>query len=107
MKNGVRKLPHLRNGYSCTIKMYTFSGASSSSSSTSSNNNNVGKATRRLSRLSLAMGGSSSVDGEGGQQQQQPLYESLEEVHVLALAHILRRPIIVVADTVLKVGGDV
>lgn len=32
----------------------------------------------------------------------QPLYESLEEVHVLALAHVLRRPIIVVADTVLK-----
>ena len=33
-----------------------------------------------------------------------PLYESLEEIHVLVLAHILRRPIIVVADTVLKVG---
>ena len=32
-----------------------------------------------------------------------PLYESLEEIHVLVLAHILRRPIIVVADTVLKV----
>ena len=31
-------------------------------------------------------------------------YESLEEIHVLVLAHILRRPIIVVADTVLKVG---
>ena len=31
------------------------------------------------------------------------MYESLEEVHVLALAHVLRRPIIVVADTVLKV----
>jgi len=31
-----------------------------------------------------------------------PLYESLEEIHVLVLAHILRRPIIVVADTVLK-----
>ena len=48
-----------------------------------------------------------------------PLYESLEEVHVLALAHVLRyckdmifyvksvtfplrRPIIVIADTVLK-----
>ena len=33
-----------------------------------------------------------------------PLYESLEEIHVLVLAHILRRPIIVVADTVLKVS---
>lgn len=29
-------------------------------------------------------------------------YESLEEIHVLALAHVLRRPIIVVADTMLK-----
>jgi len=31
-------------------------------------------------------------------------YESLEEIHVLALAHVLKRPIIVVADTVLKVN---
>jgi len=31
-----------------------------------------------------------------------PLYESLEEIHVLVLAHVLRRPIIVVADTILK-----
>ena len=31
------------------------------------------------------------------------LYESLEEVHVLVLAHVLRRPIIIVADTILKV----
>lgn len=30
------------------------------------------------------------------------IYESLEEIHVLALAHVLRRAIIVVADTVLK-----
>lgn len=30
------------------------------------------------------------------------IYESLEEAHVLALAHVLRRPIIVVADTMLK-----
>ena len=29
-------------------------------------------------------------------------YESLEEFHVFVLAHILRRPIIVVADTLLK-----
>ena len=35
------------------------------------------------------------------------LYESLEEIHVLALAHILRRPIIVVADTVLRdINGE-
>ena len=30
-------------------------------------------------------------------------YESLEEFHVFVLAHVLRRPIIVVADTMLKV----
>jgi OTU domain-containing protein 7 len=31
-------------------------------------------------------------------------YESLEEVHVLALAHVLRRPIVVIADLMLKVN---
>ena len=58
----------------------------------------------------MAFGGGGLNLEEGGQQQQQdqqqqlpPMYESLEEVHVLALAHVLRRPIIVVADTVLKV----
>ncbi len=30
-------------------------------------------------------------------------YESLEEFHVFLLAHVLRRPIIIVADTMLKV----
>ena len=30
------------------------------------------------------------------------VYESLEEIHILALAHVLKRPIIVIADTVLK-----
>lgn len=30
-------------------------------------------------------------------------YESLEEIHVLALSHVLKRPIIVIADTMLKV----
>ncbi|XP_042238771.1 uncharacterized protein LOC121877225 isoform X2 [Homarus americanus] len=35
------------------------------------------------------------------------VYESLEEIHVLALAHVLRRPIIVVADITLKdVSGE-
>jgi len=29
-------------------------------------------------------------------------YESLEELHVFVLAHVLRRPIIIVADTILK-----
>jgi OTU domain-containing protein 7 len=30
------------------------------------------------------------------------VYESLEELHILALAHVLHRPIVVVADTMLK-----
>ena len=29
-------------------------------------------------------------------------YESLEEFHVFILAHVLHRPIVVVADTILK-----
>ncbi len=34
-------------------------------------------------------------------------YESLEEIHVFALAHVLRRPMIVIADKVLRgVGGE-
>lgn len=36
------------------------------------------------------------------QQQQEQIYESLECIHVFALAHILKRPIIVVADTILR-----
>lgn len=31
----------------------------------------------------------------------EPTYESLEELHVFALAHVLKRPIIVIADTML------
>lgn len=30
------------------------------------------------------------------------VYESLEEIHILTLAHVLKRPIIVIADTMLK-----
>lgn len=33
------------------------------------------------------------------------MYESLEEFHVFVLAHILRRPIVVVADTMLRDSG--
>ena len=29
-------------------------------------------------------------------------YESLEEIHIFALAHVLRRPVIVISDKVLK-----
>lgn len=34
-----------------------------------------------------------------------PVYESLEEFHVFVLAHVLRRPIVVVADTMLRDSG--
>ncbi|XP_069758438.1 OTU domain-containing protein 7A-like isoform X2 [Narcine bancroftii] len=34
-----------------------------------------------------------------------PVYESLEELHVFVLAHVLRRPIVVVADTMLRDSG--
>ena len=57
----------------------------------------------------MAFGGGALNLEEGEQAQKQPqlppMYESLEEVHVLALAHVLRRPIVVVADTVLKVNN--
>ena len=37
----------------------------------------------------------------------QPNYESLEEVHVFALAHVIKRPIIIISDTILKgVSGE-
>ncbi|XP_055518790.1 OTU domain-containing protein 7A isoform X2 [Leucoraja erinacea] len=34
-----------------------------------------------------------------------PVYEGLEEFHVFVLAHVLRRPIVVVADTMLRDSG--
>jgi OTU domain-containing protein 7 len=35
------------------------------------------------------------------------VYESLEEFHVFVLAHVIQRPIIVVADTILRdANGD-
>lgn len=35
------------------------------------------------------------------------MYESLEEFHVFVLAHVIQRPIIVVADTILRdANGD-
>lgn len=33
------------------------------------------------------------------------MYESLEEFHVFVLAHVLKRPIVVVADTMLRDSG--
>ncbi|CAM9231009.1 unnamed protein product, partial [Lampetra fluviatilis] len=43
----------------------------------------------------------SAPRGEG----EDPVYESLEEFHVFALTHVLKRPIIVIADTVLRDSG--
>lgn len=37
-----------------------------------------------------------------GEKAEEVFYESLEELHVFVLAHVLRRPVIVVADTILK-----
>jgi OTU domain-containing protein 7 len=69
---------------------------------------------RRRSRLSIVVPNikdldsqgestSSSSSSTGSTSSASMLYESLEEVHVLTLAHVLRRPIIVVADTILRV----
>lgn len=35
----------------------------------------------------------------------EPVYESLEEFHVFVLAHVLKRPVVVVADTMLRDSG--
>ncbi|KAM7048674.1 OTU domain-containing protein 7A [Molossus nigricans] len=49
----------------------------------------------------------SKTGGSGGgmDNSEDPVYESLEEFHVFVLAHILRRPIVVVADTMLRDSG--
>ncbi|XP_065154901.1 OTU domain-containing protein 7B isoform X2 [Paramisgurnus dabryanus] len=41
----------------------------------------------------------------GAESQEEPVYESLEEFHVFVLAHVLHRPIVVVADTMLRDSG--
>ena len=55
-----------------------------------------GLPSRRRSRLS-------TISEDGGLEN--PQYESLEEIHVLVLAHVIRRPIFIVADLVLKVSS--
>lgn len=51
-------------------------------------------------RRSAAFDRNASIDGS-------EIYESLEEIHVLALAHVLKRAIIVISDTVLRdMNGD-
>lgn len=50
----------------------------------------------------------SSFDINGGKKEQNDceekayIYESLEEIHIFVLAHVLRRPIIIIADTMLN-----
>ncbi|XP_073978928.1 OTU domain-containing protein 7B-like isoform X5 [Rhodnius prolixus] len=62
---------------------------------------NMASSEPRLRRLSV-QSSEHGTEGTAGN-----IYESLEEIHVLALAHVIKRPIIVVADTVLKdLNGD-
>uniref|UniRef100_A0A8C4RGQ9 ubiquitinyl hydrolase 1 n=1 Tax=Erpetoichthys calabaricus TaxID=27687 RepID=A0A8C4RGQ9_ERPCA len=46
-----------------------------------------------------------SNNGSNSEPSEEPVYESLEEFHVFVLAHVLRRPIVVVADTMLRDSG--
>uniref|UniRef100_A0A6I8QSL0 ubiquitinyl hydrolase 1 n=1 Tax=Xenopus tropicalis TaxID=8364 RepID=A0A6I8QSL0_XENTR len=41
----------------------------------------------------------------GVESSEEPVYESLEEFHVFVLAHVLKRPVVVVADTMLRDSG--
>ncbi|XP_077454751.1 OTU domain-containing protein 7B [Stigmatopora argus] len=50
-------------------------------------------------------GGGAGAAGGPGESSDEPVYESLEEFHVFVLAHVLKRPIVVVADTVLRDSG--
>ena len=43
-----------------------------------------------------------SSDSKDSDDEADVFYESLEELHVFVLAHVLCRPIIIVADTILK-----
>lgn len=62
----------------------------------------------KLSSLTPKRDGCTSPDnaegkGEGKEETEcSKVYESLEEFHVFVLAHVLRRPIVVIADTVLR-----
>ena len=71
--------PNSSSSTSVSCKDLDSQGESSSASSTASNGSSTSSSTTSM------------------------MYESLEEIHVLALAHVLRRPIIVVADTILRV----
>ncbi|XP_012585494.1 PREDICTED: OTU domain-containing protein 7B isoform X4 [Condylura cristata] len=49
--------------------------------------------------------GTNGANCGGAESAEEPVYESLEEFHVFVLAHVLRRPIVVVADTMLRDSG--
>ncbi|XP_013910932.1 PREDICTED: OTU domain-containing protein 7B [Thamnophis sirtalis] len=49
--------------------------------------------------------GTSSGNCGGVEGSEEPVYESLEEFHVFVLSHVLKRPIVVVADTMLRDSG--
>ncbi|XP_055982282.1 OTU domain-containing protein 7B isoform X2 [Sorex fumeus] len=49
--------------------------------------------------------GTNGASCSGLESSEEPVYESLEEFHVFVLAHVLRRPIVVVADTMLRDSG--
>uniref|UniRef100_A0A8D2JC28 ubiquitinyl hydrolase 1 n=1 Tax=Varanus komodoensis TaxID=61221 RepID=A0A8D2JC28_VARKO len=49
--------------------------------------------------------GTNSGSCGGTEGSEEPVYESLEEFHVFVLAHVLRRPVVVVADTMLRDSG--
>lgn len=49
--------------------------------------------------------GTNGASGGGVESSEEPVYESLEEFHVFVLAHVLKRPIVVVADTMLRDSG--
>lgn len=51
-------------------------------------------------RIHYSTNGTSGPDSSD-----EPVYESLEEFHVFVLAHVLKRPIVVVADTMLRDSG--
>ncbi|XP_042295961.1 OTU domain-containing protein 7B [Sceloporus undulatus] len=53
-------------------------------------------------RMHYGTNGSNCGGVEGSEE---PVYESLEEFHVFVLAHVLKRPIVVVADTMLRDSG--
>ncbi|XP_063243760.1 OTU domain-containing protein 7B-like isoform X2 [Bacillus rossius redtenbacheri] len=67
----------------------------------------VNMASTEPRRLQGSRRRSMMIDKPGDEVHENATYESLEEIHVLALAHVLRRPIIIIADVMLKdVNGE-